>query len=135
MDIKRVTIGTAVLFVLWSAMDMVIHGVMLGDIYASAPGVFRDMAEMHMGLLYGTVAVGALGYALLYGLNAPRARWADSLVFGALFGLATGFGMGFGTYSVMPIPLAMAWGWFAGSIAESLAAAAALHLVFRPRRA
>jgi hypothetical protein len=134
MDIKRMAIGTVALFVVWSVIGFLVHGVILAGAYASSPpGVFRDMADMRMGLSYLAVAVGALGYTLLYGLNAPRARMADSLLFGLWFGLAAGFGMGFGTYSTMPISLTIAWVWFLGSVAEYVVSAAVLHVVFRPR--
>ena len=40
------------------------------------------------------------------------------LEYGLLFGIDTGVSMGFGTYSVMPIPLYMAIVWLIGSIIE-----------------
>ena len=135
MNPRALAIGTIGLFVLWSALDYVIHGLLLSPYYASTAGLFRPMEDMRMPLLYGTVLVGALGYTLLYGLGGARAALRDSLLFGLWFGLATGFGMGFGTYATMPIPLEIAWGWFLGSLVESLAAAVLLHWAFRPKAA
>jgi hypothetical protein len=133
MRARQMGFGVIALFVLWNVMDFVIHGVILAGAYASAPGVFREMADMRMPLLYAAVLVGALGFTGLYSLSAPRQRLADSLLFGLWFGVATAFGMGFATYAIIPIPLAIAWGWCLGSLAESLAAATALHFIFRPR--
>jgi len=134
MKWKAIAIGTVALFVLWSVLDFVIHGVLLRDLYASGPALFRPMEEMRMSLLYLTVLIGAGAYTLLYGLNAPRPALRDSIVFGLVFGVATGFGMGFGTYSIIPIELGMAWGWFLGTLAESTLAAVVLHWVFQRGR-
>jgi len=134
MNWRSIAIGTVGLFVLWSILDFVIHGQLLGPLYASSPTLFRPMEEMNMKLLYLTVLVAALAFTLLYGLNAPRASLRDSFVFGGIYGVSTGFGMGFATYSIMPIPLNLAYGWFLGAMVESTLAALLLHWVFRPKR-
>jgi len=39
-----------------------------------------------------------------------------------VFGVGAGMSMGFGSYSVMPLPSAIAWWWFLGSVAEAVVA-------------
>lgn len=51
--------------------------------------------------------------------------------FGALFGLATGISMGFGSYSYMPIPLTLAWSWFIGSWVEAIVAGAIVGTIIK----
>lgn len=72
-------------------------------------------------------------YDLSSAAGTPKRELGHSLKFGCWYGLAAGFGVGFGTYSTMPIPLEMAWGWFLGSVAEAVAGAVVLHFVFRAR--
>ena len=53
-------------------------------------------------------------FVLIYRrLIAPKSI-ANGIRFGVLYGLTTGIASGFGTYIHMPIPLALAWGWFLG---------------------
>ncbi len=42
------------------------------------------------------------------------------LKYGLLFGLSAGVPMGYGSYSVMPIPYYMAFTWCFGSVVEAL---------------
>jgi hypothetical protein len=135
MNWRGVAIGAVGVFVLWQALGVLIHGVLLKETYAGLPSLFRPVEEMSMPLMYLTGAVSALAFTLLYGLNAPRMALQDSLWFGLLFGVGTGFGMGFGTYSAMPITMGMAFAWFLGTVAEGVLAALVLHWAFRPRTA
>jgi hypothetical protein len=68
---------------------------------------------------------------LIYGLLVGRKSVASGVQFGALFGLATGISMGFGSYCYMPIPLTLAWSWFLGSWIEALAAGAIVGAIVK----
>lgn len=50
---------------------------------------------------------------------------------GALFWLASGISMGFGSYSFMPIPLTLAWSWFLEALVSSLVAGAPVGAVVK----
>jgi hypothetical protein len=63
-------------------------------------------------------------FALIYGLLVKEKSLASGIRFGALFGLAIGVSVGFGTYIHMPIPLTLAWGWFLGGWIKAIAAGA-----------
>ncbi len=133
MPIRKVALGTVAVFVLWSILDFVIHGVLLSPLYAALPNLFRPMQQILMPLLYGVTLLVALCYTILFGLGGPRTGVKDALAFGLFYGLATGLGMGFGTYAVQPISLGLAFGWFAGTLVETIAGALLLHWLMRPK--
>jgi len=132
---KEIITGTVAVFVTWSVLDFIIHSVLLGPLYASQPQLWRPMAEMKIGLLYATVFLSALFFTLLYEIGFAAATLNTSLQFGVFYGVAVGLGMGFGTFSVQPIPLAMAFAWFIGTLVESVAAALVAHWAYRSRKA
>lgn len=132
---KELIVGTIAVFVTWSVLDFIIHGVLLSSLYASQPQLWRPMEEMKIGVLYGTVLLSALFFTLLYGIGLAKAAMNASLLFGLYYGLAVGLGMGFGTYSVQPIPLALAFAWFLGTVVESVAGAAVVHWAYRAQKA
>jgi hypothetical protein len=77
------------------------------------------MAEMKMSVLRASVLISALAFVLIYSRWVSKKGLAPGIQYGLLFGLASGVSMGFGSYSVMPIPLHMAVVWFLGSVIEA----------------
>lgn len=116
--LKRIILAVIAIFVAWSALDFVIHGLILGPTYAATPQLWRPMNEMKMGILHVSVLLTAVAFVCIYAFLAGRKNVVSGLLFGLLFGLGTGVSMGFGTYSVMPIPLDMAIVWFVGTVVE-----------------
>jgi hypothetical protein len=74
------------------------------------------MAEMKMGLMYVTTFIAALALACIYGWLVGSKSLQTGFKYGPLYGVAVGVEMGYGTYSVMPIPYSMALTWFLGTV-------------------
>jgi hypothetical protein len=132
---KRVLVAVIVIFVVWSVMDFVIHGVILRASYAATPSLWRPMSEMKTSVLYLSVFIAALTFAVIYSRLVSRKGILSGLQYGFLFGLGTGVSMGYGSYSVMPIPYHMALIWFLGTLVEATIGGVILGAVIRERRA
>ena len=130
---KRIVWGTVSVFCLWSALDFLIHGVLLRHAYENTPSLWRPLAQMKMGLMYFTVLISALMFVLIYGLLVGRKSPGSGLKYGLLYGMGVGVGMGYGTYSVMPIPDPMALTWFLGALVEGALGGLFLGILFRER--
>jgi len=115
---KKTVFAILAVFVTWSALDFVIHVLILGSTYAAMPQLWRPMAQMKMGLMYFTVLVVAASFVYIYARFIAEKGVRTAVLYGVIFGIATGVGMGYGTYSVMPIPYSMAFVWFIGSVVE-----------------
>ena len=116
---KRTILAVIAVFVAWSVMDFVIHGVILRSSYAATASLWRPMAEMKTVVLHVTALIAALTFVLIYGLFFSRRGIFTGVGYGLLFGLGTGVSMGYGSYSVMPIPYHMALTWFLGTMVEA----------------
>lgn len=116
---KKGVLAVLSVFVAWSAMDYLIHGVILASSYAATPTLWRPMAEMKGYLLHLTTFISSLGFVLIYSLFVSKRGVSTGLEFGLLYGLATGVPMGYGSYSVMPIPYMMAFTWCFGTVVEA----------------
>jgi predicted cobalt transporter CbtA len=114
----RIILAILAVFVAWSALDFIMHGVILAAAYQATAQLWRPMNQMKMTVLHVTTLIAAIVFVILYvRLISPR-NVIRGLEYGLLFGLAAGVSMGFGTYSVMPVPLYMAIVWLVGSIVE-----------------
>lgn len=119
---KRIILAIVAVFVAWSAMDYVIHEKILSPIYGDTAELWRPHDEMKMNLMMGVTAIVAAAFVLIFSTLAKNRNAASGIQFGFLYGIATGVSMGFGTYSVTPIPLTLAWGWLLGTLAETIVA-------------
>jgi hypothetical protein len=63
--------------------------------------------------------VTAASFVVIYAGLVHTRSGAMGLIYGLLFGLGTGASMGFGMYSVMPIPASLAVSWFFGTLVKS----------------
>ncbi len=119
---KRTLLAMLAVFVLWSVMDFVIHGLVLASPYALTPQLWRPMTEMKTGLMYATVLVAAAVFVGIYAWFIADKSVPTAVRYGLVFGIGSGVSMGFGSYSVMPLPQQIALVWCLGSIVEAVAA-------------
>lgn len=119
---KRVYFAVAAVFIVWSVMDFIIHGVLLKPAYDATAALWRPEAEMKMALMSLVTLIFSICFVMIYALWIEAKSTLRAVQYGLLFGLATGISMGFGSYSYMPIPLGLAWGWFAATLIEALVA-------------
>jgi hypothetical protein len=129
--LKRTILAVAAVFIAWSGMDFILHGLLLQSTYEATANLWRPMDQMNMPLMYFVTLVFTVCFVLIYGLLVGQKSLVSGIKFGALFGLATGITMGFGSYSYMPIPLTLAWSWFFGSWIKAIAAGAIIGAILR----
>jgi hypothetical protein len=116
---KKVILAVIAVFVVWSVLDFVIHGLILQSAYMATASLWRPMNEMKTSVLHIAVLIAAITFVLIYSSFFSRKGISTGLKYGLLFGLGTGVSMGYGTYSVMPILYHMAFRWFLGSVVEA----------------
>jgi len=128
---KRTIWAVVAVFIAWSILDFILHGLLLRSTYEATANLWRPMDQMNMPLMYFVTLVFSVCFVLIYGLLVGQKSLATGIRFGALFGLATGVSMGFGSYSYMPIPLTLAWSWFFGSWIEAITAGAIVGAIMK----
>jgi uncharacterized protein with PQ loop repeat len=128
---KRTILAVVAVFIAWSVMDFLIHGLLLRSTYEATANLWRPMDQMKVPLMYFVTLVFTVCFVLIYGLLVGQKSLMSGIKFGVLFGLATGVSMGFGSYCYMPIPLSLAWSWFLGSWIEAVTAGAIVGAIMR----
>jgi len=135
MQVKKTLIASVVVFVLFTVLDFVLHGILLRDLYAETAHLWRP-AETLSGLAWIIWVVDALIaflFVWLYGKGweAGKPWLGQGLRFGLVVGLLFSLPMGFSMYAIMPIPLSLGLGWFVGALVEFIIAGIAVAMVFR----
>ena len=127
--LKKGILALVVVFIVRAILDFIIHYVLLDSTYKATADLWRP--EMNMALMYVVTLLYSAGFVAIYGLLVEPKCGGRGIKYGAIFGLATGISMGFGTYSTMPIPASLAWSWCIGSFIEALAAGAIVGAIMR----
>ena len=127
---KRIVLAILAVFLTWSVLDFVIHGLILQSTYEATADLWRPKDEMKMGLMYLVGLISAVVFTCIYACFFRDKTIATGLGYGLLYGIAAGIGMGYGTYSVMPIPYHLALAWFLGMVVEVTLGGVILGLIF-----
>jgi len=132
--LKRSVLAVFVLFVLWSALDFIIHGVILCTAYEATASLWRPVPEMKLNLMHLVSLIYVFAFVAIYVRLINNKGPFTGLIYGLLFGLSSGISMGFGSYSVMPISLLIAWVWFLGTLVELTLGGLLLGLIIRKQK-
>jgi hypothetical protein len=119
---KRV-LGTGLaILVTWTAIDGHMHRLLLAPLYETNSGLWRPFDQMNITLIY-TVTFALIGVFLsVYCLLVRPKTLGTGLALGTFVGFALGVASGAGTFIHMPIPPALAWGWFFGGLLKGVVA-------------
>ncbi len=128
---KRTILSIVAVFITWSVLDFVIHGLILNDVYQATAELWRPMDEMKMGLLRVAVLVSSIVFVSIYVRFFAEKGMGPAVQYGILFGLGAGISMGYGSYAVMPIPYDMALIWFLGTVVETTLGGLLLGLMIK----
>ena len=129
--LKQTTWSVIAVFILWSVLDFLIHSVLLQSTYQETAHLWRPMDEMKMPLMSFVTLIFSICFVSIYSYLIDSKSLQSGIKYGVIFGVATGTSMGFGSYCYMPIPLSLAFSWFAASLVELSLAGLVVGLVIK----
>ncbi len=129
--IKQVFLSVLAIFIAWLILDFLLHRLLLRSTYEATAGLWRPENQMNIPLVYIVMFVLIISFVLIYGFLIDQKSLASGIRFGAIFGLAIGVSVGFGTYIHMPIPLILAWSWFLGGWIKAITAGAIVGVLIK----
>ena len=116
--LKQTIWAVIAVFIAWSILDFLIHGVLLESTYQETANLWRPEDEMNMPLMSIVTLVFSICFVTIYSYLIEPKSLSLGIKYGLILGIATGVSMGFGSYCYMPIPLSLAFGWFIASLVE-----------------
>ena len=125
----RPLLASLAILVAWTLLDLPLHRFLLAPIYDASPSLWRPFDQMNLALICAVTFVLIGVFVGTYKLLVRPKSLRAGLFLGTFIGLALGVSAGFGTFIHMPIPLALAWGWFIGGWLKGLAAGAIVGAV------
>lgn len=135
MNVKRWVMASVAVFVTLFVVEMVIHGMMLQNIYQELAALWRPEEEMQklMWCMWLGYAIFSPFFVLIYskGIEEGKSGIGQGLRFGLLVGLAFSPMMALGWYAILAIPVKLAFYWFLAGLVEYGICGVAAGLVYR----
>lgn len=116
---KKTLLAVIAVFVLWSALDLILHVGILGPVYQATAEMWRAPSMMKPGYIHAAVLLSSIAFTAIYAGLIKDKRLGTGLSYGFLWGLASGFTMGFCTYAVQPISFELAVIWTLGDVVKA----------------
>lgn len=129
---KKTVLAIVAVFLVFSVLDFIIHGVLLKSAYQATAHLWRPESEMNMLLMSFVTLLFSIGFVLIYSLLVNPKSMSASLKYGLIFGAASAVSMGLGSYGYMPIPLSLGMYWLIATLLEIIIAGAVVGLIVRP---
>jgi hypothetical protein len=131
---KKVLIGTVVVFVIIEVLDFIIHGIVLAPAYAATQNIWRPDMMDKMWIMYIATLVVSYFFTLIFSKGYEGKGAVEGVRFGLYIGVMLGVGMAFGTYAMIAIPFSLALQWFLYSIIEYIIAGIGVALFFGKKK-
>lgn len=132
---KRGLLAAVGAFVVLSALEFVLHGKLLHDLYNQTSVLWRPDVQMKsmMWMMWLGYLIFAPLFVLIYskGYEKGKAGAGQGLRYGFWMGLLIAAPSALAWYVVLPIPVELAAAWFAGGFVEALAAGLTVGLLYR----
>lgn len=132
MNCKRYALSVVAGFIFVFIFEYMLHGNLLMGLYEQTSNLWRSPEEMekYMPLMTLIQFLSVVVISFIFTRNYENKGIAEGARFGLLIGLLIGVGM-IGSYAYMPIPMALALGWFIGTVIELTLLGVILSLTYK----
>jgi hypothetical protein len=118
----RLLASGMIILVVWIVLDVLIHRLLLRQMYEDNVRLWRPLDEMNVVLIFIVRFILIGVFVGTYSLLVRPKSLAAGIWLGAFLGLALGISVGFGTYIHMPIAQRLAWAWLIAGWLKGVAA-------------
>lgn len=109
--------GFIVVFIAFLIMDFIFHNLILAGLYEKVEFI-RDSSEWNLWVGVIMILLTSFLFAFIYFKFVGKKSLIRGIGYGLYLGLALGLVMGYGMYTIMPIPYWLAFSWFITCIVE-----------------
>jgi hypothetical protein len=113
---KKIAIGGIAVLIFWMGFNYIVHHHLLGGLYADTKSLWRAAEDVRFGVYMAVTVVSAFSFTLAYVKFVAPKSLATGLQFGLTLGVCFGALDAFVDFAFMPVPSALAFGWFAAHV-------------------
>jgi hypothetical protein len=123
-----------VVFVVFQALNYVIHNLILMNAYAALADVWRTDMMRQMWIIYATSLVFSFLFVHIYRKGYEGKGIAEGIRYGLLIGLLMNVMGMFGQYAVYPIPFSLVIQWFVFGVIQIVICGIVAAALYKPSK-
>jgi hypothetical protein len=134
MSTKKFVISVLAVFIAYEAVNSFIHLIALREYYEELAHLWRNDMQQKMWVMYMTSVVQAIIFVYFFTVGFVGRGVREGVRFGFIFGILMCFVSIFNQYAVYPVPLGLAWQWFAYGLIQYMICGIVVALVYQTDR-
>jgi len=134
MKIGKLLLTTLIIYVVYQALNYVIHSVALGPIYMGLASIWRQDMNSVMWAMYVSDLIRIFLFVFIFTKGVENRGWMEGLRYGLLMGLLLALGMSLNEYAIYPIPLTLAIYWLVLTTVQFAICGIVTALLYKPAK-
>ena len=134
MKIGKLILTVVLVYIVYQALNFVIHSLVLSDMYMATAAVWRADMENVMWVMYLSDLIRIFLFIFIFIKGQEGKGWMEGLRYGLLMGLLLSLGMSLNSYAIFPIPFTLAIYWLVLSLIQMTICGIAAALLYKPAK-
>jgi len=134
MKIGKLLLTTLIIYVVYQALNYVIHSLALGPIYMGLASIWRQDMNSVMWAMYVSDLIRIFLFVFIFTKGVENRGWMEGLRYGLLMGLLLALGMSLNEYAIYPIPLTLAIYWLVLTTVQFAICGIVTALLYKPAK-
>ena len=131
MSTKKFVISVLAVFLAYEAINSFMHFIALRDYYEELTHLWRKEMPNKMWVMYLTSLVQAIIFVYFFSVGFVGRGVREGVRYGFIFGVLMCFVNIFNQYAIYPVPLGLAWQWFAYGLIQFMICGIVVALVYQ----
>ena len=133
MNVKRFIVASVAVYIVFQALDFIIHGIVLADTYKALSNVWRPDMMSLMWIFYAAGLVFAVLFVYVFTKGYEGKGILEGVRYGIIMGLFMELIGTFGQYVLYPIPFLLSLQWFIYGMIEFIIAGIVVASLYRSK--
>lgn len=127
---KKLLLGWLAAFVVLSALDYLVHGVIMSSTYEAAKEVFRPDMDSKMWIYSLVSVITTFFFVLIFSKGYEGKGIMEGVRYGLYAGVLVSTGYAYGSYASFALPYSLAMQWFVYGVAEYVIIGVVVALIY-----
>lgn len=134
MKIGKFLLTVVLVYIVYQALNFLIHSVILKNVYMEFATLWRPDMENVMWIMYVSDLIRIFLFVFIFTKGQENKGWMEGLRYGLLIGLLLSLGMSLNSYAIYPMPFTLALYWLVLTLIQMTICGIVTALLYKPAK-